>query len=286
MKKKQLSLKVKKRSKSKLSSLFFFKHDLQFLKYLNEELSQSVKKMIKIELKEIGKEIKKSDKEVKKELKMFIDFLDELLKILKTDKKRLGFSKKITIKNPKVEKLILKILKPFSLGEESIRFIRDMSLIYLISSFEGFLLRVFTNVISNDPRILKSKEKKITYEEILSYKNLNQIRKMIMYKEINDIINGGIDNIDSYLQKTFKLNLSRKKDWRKFRERFYRRNVIIHNRGIVNEFYRKKTNYKGKKRKLIVSKKYMKDSIDLFDKFSKIIYNHFKSKQTRNQYRI
>ena len=47
-------------------------------------------------------------------------------------------------------------------------------------------------------------------------------------------------------------------------ERFYRRNIIIHNNGIVNEKYREKTGYKGKDEILDVSEEYLNKSLKLF----------------------
>ena len=48
-------------------------------------------------------------------------------------------------------------------------------------------------------------------------------------------------------------------------ERFFRRNVVVHNHGIVDKKYRNKTGYKDKETVLEVSKYYLDETIRLFN---------------------
>ena len=67
-------------------------------------------------------------------------------------------------------------------------------------------------------------------------------------------------------------------NWNEFKERFYRRNIIIHNSGKPNKLYRTKTGYDGEDERLTVSKVYLKDSIRLFKMMSDKIALTFKTK--------
>jgi hypothetical protein len=66
---------------------------------------------------------------------------------------------------------------------------------------------------------------------------------------------------------------------KKFKERFYRRNILTHNSGIPNELYRKKTGSTQKER-LTVSKEYLDESIVIFENTATKLAKKLKEKFT------
>ncbi|PJC49756.1 MAG: hypothetical protein CO032_08295 [Nitrosopumilales archaeon CG_4_9_14_0_2_um_filter_34_16] len=152
-------------------------------------------------------------------------------------------------------------------------FLREMSLVYLITEFEEFLKDIVTAAIIIEPKILKKSGKSIDFHEILSTKDRDTLIDVMREKEVKSLINGDIDEIAAYLKKQFKIDLSSHKDWNQFKERFYRRHILIHNSLKPDKKYRAKSGYKGKEHQLSITNFYLKRSITLYKKFAKHITN-------------
>jgi hypothetical protein len=103
-----------------------------------------------------------------------------------------------------------------------------------------------------------------TYEKII---------KMAIDNECISIINGGIEEILSYLNKNLDLGIPQDKEWEKFADGFHRRNIIIHNNNIPDRKYISKTKYKGPSRQLEIEQYYLEELFNLFEKYSRLIEN-------------
>ncbi len=160
-----------------------------------------------------------------------------------------------------------------------------MSLVFLVTVFKEYLQRVLTITFKKRPEALKSCQKNLSYEELVILNDISKVRETIIEKE-TAIVNEDIEIIRGYIQKKFGLdiskimtaevaqklgklssalfNVNKPYEWTNFKERFYRRNLIIHNSGIPNKVYRQKTGYDGDYEALRVSKEYLDESIALF----------------------
>jgi hypothetical protein len=149
-------------------------------------------------------------------------------------------------------------------GMRSCDILREMSLVYVIAIFENFLQRVLQISFIKKPEALKTCQKNLTYEELLKFTNLDSVKNGIIEKEIM-IVNEDIEDVRRYVEMKFAIEISQLTDnWKEFKERFYRRNIIIHNSGIPNKLYKLKTGYEGSNERLTVSKEYLDFSLTLF----------------------
>lgn len=139
-----------------------------------------------------------------------------------------------------------------------------MGLVYLITEFEAFLRNILAYTLSSNPIILCSCRKNITYEDIVKAQDLDEVKKQIIEKEISDIINQDIEEVNKYFVDKFNIDLSKFVDWSEFKERFYRRNILIHNSGIPNKLYARKTGNLGTE-KVEITREYLADSIKMFE---------------------
>lgn len=168
---------------------------------------------------------------------------------------------------------------------QSRNLVRIMSLVFLVTVFKEYLQRVLTITFKKRPEALKSCQKNLSYEELVILNDISKVRETIIEKE-TAIVNEDIEIIRGYIQKKFGLdiskimtaevaqklgklssalfNVNKPYEWTNFKERFYRRNLIIHNSGIPNKVYRQKTGYDGDYEALRVSKEYLDESIALF----------------------
>lgn len=168
------------------------------------------------------------------------------------------------------------VINSYNIPRNTIPFVNEMSLVYLIINFEEFLKNVLRLTFKNKPTML-STNKVMSHEEILSFDNIDKIRNRIIEKEIDDLISKDIEKIGQHLQDFFKLNLKHKKNWNEFTERFYRRHVIVHNNGIPDDRYRLKTKQKVVKR-LDTDQKYVSKSINIFHDYAVTITKFFERK--------
>jgi hypothetical protein len=164
--------------------------------------------------------------------------------------------------------------------------IREMSLVYLVAVFENFLQKTLAFSFRKKHDALKTCQKNLSYEEILKFDDIDAIKEAVIEKEIM-IVNEDIEVVREYIKKKFGIDISKINDeytkeiedytkrslklgsfepvnWNNFKERFYRRNIIIHNLGMPNKLYKQKTGYQGKNEALEVSMEYLLESINIF----------------------
>ena len=261
--------------KEKLQSPYFnalgvLDQDLFILKELNKQIPKSIRKIVDKREKDIAERISKLDKKTKLEFKNIVDRLGKLTKRKKPST--------LYIRDEEIGKIFLDSVHTLMFSTRFNMFIRDMSLVYLIAIFENFLQRVLEISFEKKPEILIPCQKTIQWKELIEFKDINEAKQKIIEKEISDIINQDIEDINKYFEQTFKTDLSQFPKWKKFKERFYRRNVIIHNSGMINKIYRLKTGYKGKDKRLTVSKRYLNESIELLGNTALKITEHFYNK--------
>jgi len=167
--------------------------------------------------------------------------------------------------------------KSMDLESSSGWFTRKMSLIYLISQFNEFLRGCIWQTFVAYPEILKSPVS-IKFNDMYKFENIEEFRVDIADKEADVIMRQGIERINKHLKILFNLSLKKNKDWNDFKERFYRRNILLHNAGISNQIYKIRTNDVKGKRDVRVTKAYLTKSINLFDKYGKQIWIFFNKK--------
>lgn len=109
--------------------------------------------------------------------------------------------------SPKVAKVLHKETEMYTMRENIRRSSREMILVYLITIFEEFLSNVLKNLFMKRPEILKSSEKKVSYQEAFQCKTLNELLKHISEKEVKDLIGYDIEEFGKYLSKTHHLDL-------------------------------------------------------------------------------
>jgi len=155
------------------------------------------------------------------------------------------------------------VLLPSAMESKTIAFTRQMSLVYLVAKFENFLERMLSLMLSVTPAVMK--DRTISLAELLSIPTIDDARKAVSEKVAKDVMYEGIDKLAAYLSGHWGICLDDYGRWDLFTERFYRRNIIIHNSGLPNQLYREKTKYHGPDKALVVDQQYITDSINIFN---------------------
>ncbi|MBI3640548.1 MAG: hypothetical protein HY223_09600 [Thaumarchaeota archaeon] len=195
---------------------------------------------------------------------------ENALKFLKQRKKS-----RFKISDKKVQEILGAQTKMSEFASLLPQFFAEMGLEYLITKFEEFVKDELILLYTKEPRILL--EKSISYVHIRG-KNPKEVDQVFMKKQARDLISGGIEEVTSHLKKKTKLDLESHKDWKKFAERFYRRNVIIHLDGYPDEIYFQKTGRKKQNIRLSITNNYLKESINLLDDIGHTITDFLEQK--------
>lgn len=271
-------------------AFFMFESQLELIKWTNQEI-----------LKIFSEKDKKIDTELwAEDGRGFKELLEDFKKINKERPMK-------TYKNPILRfntrnEWLRKMVESMNLMQGS-SLVRDMSLVYLVAVFENYLKNLLTFSFRQKPEALKTCQKNLSYEELLKFSDIDSIREAVIEKEAM-VVNEDIEEIREYFQKKFNVDISKLDEknakniqeyvksrlgleenfepfkWENFKERFYRRNIIVHNLGMPNKLYRRKTGYQGNGA-LKVSMPYLLESLNLFYQISLSIGVAFEMKMEK-----
>jgi len=165
----------------------------------------------------------------------------------------------------------------------------DMAFIYLVSLFDAYMVDIFAAVLNLRPETLKSSSKTLSYDKIIDLMRDNKIISYLVQREINEISYGSILEQNKYYQSRFNINLEGSGvGIDLLSEIKARRNIIVHNNGVVNAIYLQSVKnpvYKEGDR-VDISVDYWNDSftnLDIVAKYIKVsIINKF-AKKSKSQ---
>jgi hypothetical protein len=235
--------------------------ELEQLKALNGKLTISMRKLAKKESnRQIRKALLNADTQVLKQTSDLIGLaIEERKGTLTKDRAE-------AMVLPPVAELFQKMARALAFDEWTIGFIRSMSLAYMVSVFENFLSRMLVSLLTTNPGSISEKQLKVG--DMLESGTVSNAVVRVAEKEASDVLNRDIDEVREYFRGKFDLDLASFTDWKRTRERFYRRHVIVHNQGKIDQNYRLRTGYKGKTLQLAVTEEYLTDTISEFHSIS------------------
>jgi len=108
----------------------------------------------------------------------------------------------------------------------------------LISQFDAFFNSLVKKIFELYPEKLNSSEKALTYAQLIEFKSIDQIKEYIVEKEIESVLRENHTYHFEWLEK--KLGITLRKDlsiWSTFIELTERRNLFVHNDGIISNQY-------------------------------------------------
>lgn len=247
-----------------------FSVDISIIKKLNKDLPLLIKKENQADALKIKNQISKLSKKERIEWNRFYRW-----------NKNVPFEKQrqFSTQHDKIARIVEEIFSQGLFSFRYERFLLEMGLVYLIISFEDFLERLVSDVYELNPKYLRDNYKSLTFRQIINARNKpEQLLDLMVSKEAKDVIHEDIDKIDKILQVKFKYFLSKQKNWNQFKERFYRRHILIHNNLYPDEIYREKMAYKGKDTRLQITKQYLNRSLTIYNKFAKDLTDFMISK--------
>jgi len=108
----------------------------------------------------------------------------------------------------------------------------------LVSSYDAFLGGLIRNLFLIKPEILSASDKNITFSELIDFGSVEDAREYIVEKEVETVLRKSHSEQFDWLENKFSLPLRKGLDvWPSFIEVTERRNLFVHNRGIVSNHY-------------------------------------------------
>jgi len=141
------------------------------------------------------------------------------------------------------------------------------SLIGLLSSVEWFYSQVLHYYYDKFPSAAGIKKKTLTLEDLKTFASVEDAEKYLIDNKIEEIFRGGFENWISIIRDEIKLKVNFIKPFEdELLEVYQRRNILVHNGGIINSIYFAKVppSARGKKKigdRIYVTETYLENAI-------------------------
>jgi len=121
----------------------------------------------------------------------------------------------------------------------STEIIYEQSLITLLTIFEAYITRILEWIFQQDESLRHKIRVNVDYDEVLE--NIDDIVPFLVVKNI-DQIRGLERRVKTVNDKPIQIKVENKSENRIVKDAIAKRNILIHNKGIVNEIFLKKIN--------------------------------------------
>ncbi|RJP54143.1 MAG: hypothetical protein C4586_00375, partial [Anaerolineaceae bacterium] len=129
-------------------------------------------------------------------------------------------------------------IKKVSRGSRQIQHLYDVSLVSLISNVEWFLSNILHEYFDKFPNAVEGKEKVFSLLDLKSFNTIEHARTYLIDTLVENILRGSFDDWLQFLKNRLKLSCGYlDANYDCLTEAFQRRNLLVHNGGIVNNIY-------------------------------------------------
>lgn len=112
------------------------------------------------------------------------------------------------------------------------------SLISLLSSVEWFFAQILHYYYDKYPTASGINKKELTFENLKTFETINDAQNYLIEEKIESILRGNIESWFEHLKKDLKLSMGYLSDnLKELIEISQRRNLIVHNGGVINSIY-------------------------------------------------
>jgi len=127
----------------------------------------------------------------------------------------------------------------YNKSKRQIRILFETSLINLTNIYEYFIQSIVYEWIRTYPNKLNGSEKTITYGELINEKDIESVHQRIINDYVRNFMFGSCNEWFQKLSKNNNKVLKKinDKEVNKVNEIFARRNIVVHNNGIINNSY-------------------------------------------------
>jgi hypothetical protein len=246
--------------------------------FLNEKLEEHDQHLQPLILSAMLKEVLTNPQDFEQEDKeKYTEFQQKLTKDLEAkyseipdviiDKEEDGEQKKYSIKIANTNSEVSKHLDNVAKNRSHIELLYTNSLISTLSSVEWFFSQLLHFFYDKHPESAGVQKRTMTLTELKSFGSIEDAEKYLIDVKIDEILRGNFESWLNLLKTELSLGLGYLNDiMDELIEVYQRRNLFVHNGGIVNSIYLSKVNEKERNGislndKLTVDKEYLDNAI-------------------------
>lgn len=110
--------------------------------------------------------------------------------------------------------------------------------ISLISQYDAFLGRLIKCIFIAKPELLNTSDKSLTYQQLVDFGSIENALEFIVEKEVETVLRKSHSKQFEWMEQAYSVPLRKGLEcWQLFIEATERRNLFVHNDGIVNNQY-------------------------------------------------
>ncbi len=146
--------------------------------------------------------------------------------------------------------------------------LRRSALISLVSIVEWYTSEILHIFARNQPQIFDHTEKEITLQELVSFKSIEEAKSYYIEAKVESVLRGSIADWLKFLSSRVHLSMTYVQDLQQeLEEVCNRRNLLVHNGGVVNKIYLSKTKNTNlnEGEEVHVTRDYLDRSVALFE---------------------
>lgn len=157
----------------------------------------------------------------------------------------------------------------FEIGDKQEEILYSGSLMLLVTYFENLLAGILKKDFIRHPERASLGEKSVSYKLLSKIENIQDIRDILIEQEVTNIMYGNLSDWKRFFQKSMKLDVALwEEKFDVIEEIFSRRNLFVHNNGVINNTYLNKTNSHNKKKigeYVGISREYIDKALDIIE---------------------
>ena len=169
-------------------------------------------------------------------------------------------------------KTLMTVMNEVSKSHERSRLLFNNSLISLVSAAEWFFSRLLHGYFKKHPQVAISKDPVFSYEDLTKFGSMDDARQYLLERRVEEVLRGSFSDWIKYFKATVQLSMSYLEPcMADLVEVCERRNLLVHNNGVVNKIYLAKIGEPLAKslklgQPLTVTRTYLDRSISLFER--------------------
>ncbi len=217
--------------------------------------------------------VKKHDIDSTERDKAIFRELDRIYDRAERRSKKGGKRQRTTELTPEEEEQVTRLFRDVgSMGEGQSELLYKSSFVMLISYFDFLIADLVHYYYQKYPGSLTGRDIGIKLAELRMFDDLDDAIEFVLDKEIDSILYGNLESQKNYFKNILKIDLNDEAiNWSKINEAIERRNIIVHNKSLVNRRYLKNVDpsllIRGKKSlkegdTVGVNERYFSDVID------------------------
>lgn len=113
----------------------------------------------------------------------------------------------------------------------------ENAVIGLVSKYDGFLGVLIKQILKDIPEILNGSDKEFKASDILTYKDFDELKDVLMEKEIESVLRKNHVDQLQWLESKLNIELRKFKQLPEYVEIMERRNLFVHCNGVVSRQY-------------------------------------------------